>query len=328
MLIRTYSTAATVLFISLFCQSQANGQAATSEIELERPGIVYSIGQVDRIIRRSPVIDLGDAHTLRVEETVAVFRSTSTYYAPVGILKISETLPTSSQAYPPSFNVEVGDVVVFVREFSDLPTAAVHESEFIKRQVLKNSGSNSYTTRDNIQTAKTLMAYNKKQPKWEKRKVDVLGYLNGASFAEGGEKNIKPLLNQINLFREHYRSGRNSLTAAGPTWNSVMMPLLSKTAKLQHAASQVGKIDEELEGEPQGPSIRDITRAVNEQLFDRSDEERHLFSYMVATALEESPDNNDFWVRQQAEQSQFPRLPEEEVVLEVVSSLIRKLQDQ
>ena len=103
---------------------------------------------------------------------------------------------------------------------------------------------------------------------------------------------------------------------------------MSKTAKLQHAASQVGNADEEFENEPKGPSIRDITRAVNEQLFDRTDEERHLFSYMIATALEESPKDTDLWIRQQAELSQFSRLPAEEVVLEVISNLIRKLQDQ
>ena len=49
---------------------------------------------------------------------------------------------------------------------------------------------------------------------------------------------------------------------------------------------------------------------------------------MIATALEETPQEIDLWVKQQAGQSQFARLASEDVVLEVVSSLIRKLRDQ
>ena len=328
MLFRINLIAAVLLTANAILSQQAYGQNATSEIDLERTGIIYSIGRVDRMIGRSAVIDLGDAHTLKVEEQVAVFRPTRNFYTPIGVIKIAETLPTSSQSIPTNVKVEAGDVVIFVREFSELQTADNHRDDYIKRQIIKNSGSNGYSTRDNNHTAETLLTYIRNQPKWEKGRLDVLGYLNGASFAEGGEKAIEPLLNQINQFRKHYRSGRNSLTAAGPKWMVVMQPLMSKTAKLQHAASQVGNADEEFENEPKGPSIRDITRSVNEQLFDRTDEERHLFSYMIATALEESPKDTDLWIRQQAELSQFSRLPAEEVVLEVISNLIRKLQDQ
>lgn len=306
------------------CRAQNSG----SEIELERKGIIYAIGQIDRIILRSPIIDLGDAHTLKAEENVAVFRRTGSFFTPIGTLRISETLATSAHAYPSRFEVKPGDIVILVREFADLQTASNHQDDFIKRQIVKNSGSNGYTTRENISTALTLLRYDNKQPKWNSRRISVLGCLNGDSFSEGGEKTVQRLLNQINQYREHYRIGRNSLPAAGPKWNQVMQVLLGQTAKAQHAASQVGNADEELDGEPQGPSMRDITRAVNKELFDRSEQERLLLAYIVATALEDAPQEIDLWVKQQAEQSQFARLPSEDVVLEVVSGLIRKLRDQ
>lgn len=318
-----------VLALSVF--AIAIGQTVCAdglEVPLERKGIVYAIGQVENVINQGAVIDLGDAHTLQVEETVALIRPTDNYFTPIGTLRIAETYPTFSQAYPsPTARAEKGDIVIFIREFSDLKTPKIYREEFLQRQLIKNSGSNGYSTRRRSDTAKALLEYSRSQPKWEKSKSKILGYMNGVSYANGGEASIKRLLSQINLFREHYRAGRNSLEASGPEWQKIMSVLAGKTAKLQHDSTQVDDADDEFQAEDTGPSIRDIKRAVAEALFDRTKEEQKLFSYMVATALEDSPRKLDLWIIQQAEQSQFPNLNSEDVVLDVIQELIRGLRD-
>lgn len=312
--------------LTAVCEQTAN--ADELEVPLERTGIVYSIGHVESVINRGAVIDLGDAHTLRVEESVALIRQTENYFTPVGILRISETYPTFCHAHPsPTVKPQKGDIVIFIREFSDLRTPKVYREEFLQRQLIKNSGSNGYSTRRRSDTAMALLTYTKSQPKWEKSKSNILGYMNGSSFAGGGETSIKRLLNQINMFREHYRAGRNSLPASGRGWTQVMNVLAGKTATLQHNSTQVENADDEFQDEVAGPSIRDIKRAVAESLFDRTVEERNLLSYMVATALEDSPRKLELWLRQQAEQSQFPTLSSEDVVLDVIQNLIREFRN-
>ena len=106
-----------------------------------------------------------------------------------------------------------------------------------------------------------------------------------------------------------------------------MSVLAGKTATLQHNSTQVENADDEFQDEETGPSIRDIKRAVAESLFDRTVEERNLLSFVVATALEDSPRKLGLWLRQQAEQSQFPTLSSEDVVLEVIQDLIREFRD-
>ena len=311
--------------LTTVCEQTAN--ADELEVPLERTGIVYSIGHVESVINRGAVIDLGDAHTLRVAESVALIRQTENYFTPVGILRISETYPTFCHAHPSSVKPQNGDIVIFIREFSDLKTPEIYREEFLQRQLIKNSGFNGYSTRRRSDTAMALLTYTKSQPKWEKSKSNILGYMNGSSFAGGGETSIKRLLNQINMFREHYRAGRNSLPASGRGWTQVMSVLAGKTATLQHNSTQVENADDEFQDEETGPSIRDIKRAVAESLFDRTVEERNLLSFVVATALEDSPRKLGLWLRQQAEQSQFPTLSSEDVVLEVIQDLIREFRD-
>lgn len=316
------------LFILAVVSLNACGDEEDKLVNLEREGIIYSVGLVE-IVDRGAIFDLGDAHSLKIDDKVALFRSSDDHFRPIGLLTVAETHPTFSRArVSTKVKPRAGDVVMFVREFSQLKTPDRHRDEFIQLKILKESGAITTSTRRRLPTAMSLLRYQQRHPKWERRSNSVLGFLNGESFADGGEERIENLLNQINLFREHYRSGKTSLPSAGKTWEAVMKTLAGETANAQHFASlpTVVEDDEDL---AQGPSVRDIDRQVNSKLFDRTAEERSLIAFIVSTALQESQreSKQDLWVRQQFEQSQFPTLAEEDVVLDVVRDIIRGFGD-
>lgn len=299
-----------------------------NQIDLDRDGIVYVIGQVRQVINRSGLVDLGDAHTVRRAEQLAVLRREKDYYIPVGVASVDETYPTFCVLTPnPRLTVEVGDIVMTVREFSELTPPAQHQRRFIEQQIVKNSGANGYSTRLRRDTAATLLKYTRSQPRWEKQSSQILGYLNGASFSDGREETVSRLIRHINMLRRDYREGRNSIEIMGSKWNAVMNTLFGRTARSQHAASQVGDADADDGFADEGPTPRDIARVVDEKLFDRNRQERLFFKYIVAAALERSPQKLDLWVRQKASQSQFRRLDTEDVVLDVVRVIIRDLKN-
>lgn len=316
--------------LSLGCFLFMDSVAHSADVELDRPGLVYCIGRIEQVHKGSALIDLGDAQTLTADESVAVVRPTNGHYTPLGVIRIAETYPTFCRAYRSTyFEPKIGDVVMFVRQFSDLKPGGQHSIEFTKQQMIKKSGQNAYSTRRRTDVARALYDYEKNQPGWGRSRSDVVGYLNGASFAEGGEKQLKPLLNQLDMLRRHYRVGRNSLPAAGSAWVSVMSVLFGRTVVAQHESAQKIVVEDEQQfaDEEKGPAIRDVQRAVRDELFDRSQEEQNLFSFIVATALEQSPKKFDLWLQQQVEQSQFPELADEDVVLDVVKAIVRKLRE-
>ena len=95
---------------SLLAAPTAMGQG--NDVDLDRDGIVYVIGQVRQVINRAGLVDLGDAHTIRRAERLAVIRRKKDYYVPVGVVSVNETYPTFCVLNPsPRLTVEVGDIV-------------------------------------------------------------------------------------------------------------------------------------------------------------------------------------------------------------------------
>lgn len=326
----SFSAAQRLFFAALPCWVLMSTVSAEGlEVDTVRSGLIYSIGSVEHVANNSAVIDLGDIHTLKPEEQVAVFRPTSSYYVPIGLARIATTYPSHCQSHAMSGNaLKPGDIVIFVREFSQMQTADRHRDQFLKQQLVKNAGVNSYATGRRRDTATALLNYQYNQPKWERSKSSVIGYLNGETYAEGGETSVKTLLNHLNMIREEYRIGRNSVPAAGPDWVRVMNVLYGPTATAQHEAAQRVSDEDEPADENTGPSLRDVQRKVSERLFDRTTEEQHLLSFLVATVLEQPPRKFDLWMTQKVEQSQFPELSDEDVVLDVVRDIVRDLRDK
>ena len=330
-LLRSFSARLSALAMAsavLCMPTPAVGQGG-SEIDLERDGIVYVIGQVRQVINQRGLVDLGDAHTVKRAERLAVLRRERDYFIPVGVVSVGETYPTFCVLNAsPQIRVEVGDIVMTVREFSQLTPPAPYQERFIEQQIVKNSGANAYSTRLRRDTASTLLKYSRSQPRWEKKTTQILGYLNGASYSDGREKSLSRLVRHINMLRQDYREGRNSIEITGRKWNAVTQILFGESAKAQHAATQVGDADADDGFADAGPTPGDIVRMVDDRLFERTEQERIFFQYVVAAALERSPQKLDLWVRQKAEQSQFIGMGSEDVALDVVRKIIRNFKNQ
>lgn len=301
--------------------------AQMKKVELERSGLVYALGRVDRVANGSAQIDLGDVHTLRRGERVAIIRPVDNYYVPVGLFAISETYSTYSRAAKATgLHPQEGDIALFVREFSQLKTADQHRDSFVKQEIIKNAGNNRYSTFGRSDVAIALADYRSQYDTWERSKRDVIGYLAGKSFAGGKHTAVEPLLKQIDMMREFLRDGRNSLPAAGDKWVSVMSLLTGPTASAQHQAAQKVETDDDFSDEEStGPTIRDIQREVKDKLFDRLDEEQKLVSFLVATILEEDPPRLELWFDHNVRRSQFPLLAEEVSLIDDVRRVLQTL---
>ena len=101
--------------VLLAATDAGNSKSACGQpIEIERSGLLYGIGRVDRVARDPALIDLGDVHSLRVGEKVALIRPTDDYYEPIGVVEIAETYPTYSRAARSTrIEPQAGDIVLF-----------------------------------------------------------------------------------------------------------------------------------------------------------------------------------------------------------------------
>ncbi|MCA9084039.1 MAG: hypothetical protein KDA81_08290 [Planctomycetaceae bacterium] len=295
--------------------------------EILRTGLVYGIGTIERVVRGSAIVDLGDVHSLKAQDRLAVFRRQGRYFVPAGILTVEETEETSSTLQRSRhFVPETGDVVMFVREFHDMQKAADHRDDFLRTFLLKNAGSNGYSTARRLDTARALMIYRNHYPDWERGKSDVVGYIFGESFVDVETKPISSLLKYVGMLREKYQQGRRTLPAAGADWQLVAELLAGESIQAQHLAAVAAK--EANEGDTADVRIepREIERRLRERLFDREDEQIHLLTFLVATFIEESGRNQDLWMQQHFRRSQFPELQDEEVLLESLRDFVRDLQ--
>ncbi len=304
-------------------------RVAAEPAVLERSGIIYGIGTVEDVSRGVALIDVGDVHTLKPVapfSQVAVFRLTQSRYSPIGVLSIAETYATYSRTKRSvTVSPEPGDVVMFVRELSQMKSVNEHRDAFLRRQLLKTSTSSSFSNYRRYEIAKALRGYEQNYRRWETSKARVVGFLNGESFEKGGEREVQDLLNWVDVIREDFREGRNSLPAAGPAWHSTMQVLMGPTAHSQHQAAQVAAGDNEFGREAEGPTPGDIRRAVRLRFFDNTPEQQNVLSYLIATIIEASPASPEVWLRQRLLQSQFPQMADEEAIQDKVRLVVQEL---
>lgn len=301
------------------------------EVNTERSGLVYSIGRVDDVIGGGALIDMGDAHNLSNApplNKVALFRSSQERYIPVGVMTISETYATHCRtAASPRTSPQPGDIVMAVRELSQLKTPDRHQDDFIKLQIIKNGNASGYSTMRRSAVARTLRDYAQNHKKWVRSRATILGFLNGESWSEGREVRLKPLLDYIGLIREDYRAGRNSLSAAGRKWDETVKVLYGQTTNIQHKAAQPVEDDPNFATVDRRPPDRDIRRMVREHFFDHNSEQQNLLAYLVATLLEYTPRNQEVWFQHQILKSQFPELGEEDYILDQVRLILQEIQE-
>ena len=299
-----------------------------SEVQ-QRSNLIYGLGRVEQVNGGSATIDMGDAHLLRVYDKVAVIRDQGGYYTPVGTLRIAETYPTYSRAEEArQVKPLAGDIVLFVREFSQLKTGPQYMDEFLQRQMLTNSDSNRYSTERRLDTAMALRSYSDQYAKWERSSGSVVGYIEGASFANGQRERIEDLLKHIAMIRGLYQDGRNSLPAAGPGWEEVMPVLFGPTVIAQHIAAQSVVSEEDEFNKTEIPGAREVRELVRKTMYDRLDEERNLVAFLTASILEQSPKRVELWFQEKVHNSQFPLLANEEVVVEQLRQMLKVLRGE
>ena len=323
-----YPTASSVFALLVTVLSVCSA-AVGQEINIERAGLIYGIGSVEQVNSGSATIDMGDAQILRSHDRVAVIREEGGFYLPIGTLTIAETYPTFCRAVRSNrVKPRADDIVLFVREFNQVKTGPQYTDEFLQRQILSSGGSNRYSTRRSLDVAMALHRYRQRYDQWERSTGAVIGYIEGASFANGERERIEDLLKHIAMIRELYRVGRNSLPAAGPGWEEVMAVLVGPTAIAQHEAAQavVSEEDEFAANETPGP--REVRQVVRKVMFDRLEEERNLVAFLVASILEQPPKRVPLWFREKVSHSQFPRLAEEEVIQEQLTLMLRELRGE
>ena len=301
------------------------GSASAQRVNLERSGLLYSIGTVERVRFGSAMIDMGESHALSVAppyDKVAVFRVTRDQYVPMGVLQTEATYETFSQMRPStSVKAQPGDVVMFVRELSDVTTPDRFHRSFLRRQILKRRKETGYSSIRRVSTANVLREYSLNYGDWSQSEANVVGFLNGDSY-RGREHNLAELLQYIEMIRNDYRAGHNSLSAAGRHWQKTMPVLFGRTVIAQHAASQSEEDDPTVRPRP---ADREIQRAVSEAFFDRTPEERNLLSYLTATLMENPLQTEAVWLRHRLQQSQFPELGQERVIVALMERMLLKL---
>lgn len=295
--------------------------------DYHRSQIVYLIGSVEQVVLGAANIDLGDVHTIRKGEKLAVFRSMNSYYRPIGLLTIAETHPTWSRVETSrTIEVERLDLVLAVRELAELRTGPEQLEQYLKMQIVRTKNRNQYSTRRRTEEAAALRRYAREQPKWERSNAAVVGNLYGTSFGEGISPREQRLLDGINLLRKLHQSGAASVPAAGSQWNQVMQVLHGPTVLEEGGALKEAAAASD---DPDAGrfSIVDIRTVVTDRLFDRSEEEQNTVAVLVATMLKTEVGNESLWLQTHLKQTQFPYLASDDEILADFSYLLRRIRN-
>jgi len=136
------------VFLASLVGSEALAQSdRPTDFTLERSGIRYSLGSVTLVQNSEAQIDLGEVHGIRKLDQLAVFRRESTHFVPLGLVTIHDVYGVRCRTAPvKSFDIEQGDLVMTVREFFGIPPAEQFRDDYLKREHIRSSTSQSYTT--------------------------------------------------------------------------------------------------------------------------------------------------------------------------------------
>ncbi|MEZ6060367.1 MAG: hypothetical protein R3C19_08405 [Planctomycetaceae bacterium] len=310
----------------------ASAQAEPSEVgDGEGTGIVYFVGTINRVDHGSPVFDLGSVHTMSERDVVAVFRPVDGYFQPVGTLVIEEAFGSYSVSRKArDFSPEPGDVVMLVRELSQLRPFQIHMNDVLAGRRIRARTNNAVSVPGRQETVTALMNYRAAHPQWvrnlgpDENAVYVVGELHGDSLAGQSSERLERLQNQINLLRKLHRDGTDAIAAAGEQWSGVMTILLGDTVRAD-AAARDNVVAEGSKATSGADVVRRIRRLVDSVLFDRPEEQRNTIASLLAERLKNPGGSDDLWFQAELPNTQFPKLADDDQILEDLRKMLREL---
>lgn len=316
-------------------EPESSGSSELLDFGTATTSLVYFVGSVEWAPGGRAVVDLGDAHTVKVGEEVAVFRSRDNHVRPLGKLVVRHTFPNFFQSDPVrDFNPEVGDFVIFVRTVPQLGTARLMRETYLTNQRIANQDRNGYSSMRNARTAQTLTEFHRQQPKWVSADRKIAGFIYGDSATSAASSRTTKLLNQVDLLRQLNAEGLPAVAAAGPAWQSVFdilagpsegIVIVNQMSDSAAAATQIPS------GELTGidsDTLRRIRSNVESILFERKPEERVVATVMCACMLQAKVLNEEQWLRTRLGRTQFPRLDSDNEYIQQIAIVMQRLRQQ
>jgi len=308
------------------CASHLSAGFARSNTE-ERSSILYLIGRVTSATDKSCLIDIGAVHTIGSQNQLAVFRPIDGYYKPIGRITVVHTEATTSHCTH-RIRTQRDDIVMTVREISQLRPGARHREHIVRRKVVEARHQTSSTTVHHVRTAHALSDYEKQFPKWERSRGAVVGQLLSATLKDSGNKQLERLTSQVNLMRRLYQQDARIVDAAGELWTGVMPVLAGRTAAAGHAL----RVKDQQEGDIPPNAVQVAAAELRDRVFERfyhlEREQQNILALVVASQIAKSTRNNQTLLKTTIDQTQFEGLGEDEQLLEGMERLVLDFRDR
>ncbi len=332
---RTLLASCTGVFLTLL-SSRLNA----AQVRADDPaGLIWFVGSVTGLVDERASVDLGEAHNLRSEQALALFRRNDDHFVPLGILTIVDSRPTWCLMEKSSrFQPRPGDVAIYVRSMKQLGTGEEYQDAFLKHQIASRGDRNGYSSLQLHEEAAVLQRFVHRQPRWVKEHKPVAGAIRSASVDRNALEEMQPLLNQILRFQEFQSQGVPADKAVGAEWSLVLSTLVVPDVGLPKPDATDGKPEPTETTEPDPATelptestipVESIRRHVDRIMFTRTPEERRVAT-LICTALEQfSPLHEKLWISQQLRSTQFASLATDvQLLLEYEAVLAQLRADQ
>lgn len=323
-LLWTFRMRILLLFVAV-CASNLSPGFANSNTE-ERSSILYVVGRVTSATEVSCLIDIGAVQTITSHNQLAVFRLIDGYYKPIGRITVVRTEATTSHCTH-RIRTQRDDIVMTVREISQLRPGARHREHIVRRKVVKARHPTSSTTIHHVRTAHALSDYEKQFPKWERSRSAVVGQLLSATLKDSNDNQLERLTSQVNLMRRLYQQGAQTIDAAGELWTSVMPLLAGQTAAAGHALRVKDHHDGDIPPNAVKVAAAELRDHVFERFYHLEREQQNILALVVASQISKSTRNNQTLLKTTIDQTQFAALGEDEQVLEDMERLVLYFRD-
>ena len=293
----------------------------------DRSSILYVVGQVASATERSCIVDIGAVHTIADQEQLVVFRPIHGYLQPIGRITVTQSEATTSRCKN-QVRSQPNDIVITVREISQLRPGAVHRGRIVRRHVVRSYRQTSSTNVNNIHMANALSDYELQYPNWERSRGEVAGTLLSTSLKDStDDEALRRLRSQINMMRRFYQQDAQTVAAAGTTWSSIMPLLAGPTAEAGHALRLKDLKDGDLSEDAVQVAAAELRSRVFDRIFQLQREQQNVVALIVASLIPGSSRDNTIFLRTSISQTQFPDLSDDPELLEDIDELVLSIRD-